>query len=90
MRKHIKLLIFAVSSIITYFLFHIARASAIAERGNSAAIGGECLLLLIPIIAVLFYENIVLTKKVAAKTKAKRKSNIGKIRIVGIKSITTE
>ena len=84
MRKHIKLLIFAVSSIITYFLFHIARASAIAERGNSAAIGGECLLLLIPIIAVLFYENIKLTKKTSEKLNNRHKPAI---KITGIKDI---
>ncbi len=85
-RKHIRLYIFAIGSIFTYFLFHSARASAIAERGNTAAIGGEFLLLLLPLIAVIVYENIILTRKVI---KRKPKENkIGKIQIVGIKSIT--
>ena len=53
-----KLIIFGVSAVATYFIFHAARASAIAERGNANAIGGECLLLLIPIIIVLLYDNI--------------------------------
>lgn len=82
--KKTKLIIFAISSIITYFLFHAARASAIAERGNSTVIGGECLLLLIPIIAVLIIDNIQLTKKVHKKSKQTYKPAI---KITGIEEV---
>jgi hypothetical protein len=84
----IKAAIFAVSSIVTYFIFHAARASAIAERGTSNAIGGEILLLLIPILAILFYDNIVLTAKVF-KPKA-NESNNATIRIEKINSIEVQ
>ncbi len=87
-RKHIWLYIFTISSIFTYFIFHSARASAIAERGNLTAIGGEFLLLLLPLIAIIVYENIILSKQVI---KRKPKENkIGKIQIVGIKNITEQ
>lgn len=77
-------IILAVSAIATYFIFHAARASAIAERGTSNAIGGECVLLLLPIIAILFYDNIILTKKVFRKPKG---NNDASIRIEKINSI---
>ena len=80
-----KLIIFGVSTIATYFIFHAARASAIAERGNANAIGGECLLLLIPIIAVLLYDNIKLT--VQTFRKRNKKANNASIHIISIDSI---
>lgn len=74
--KKTKLVIFAISSTITYFLFHAARASAIAERGSSTAIGGEYLLLLLPLIVLIIYDNIVLTHKVTIKSKQTHKPKI--------------
>ena len=81
-----KLIIFAATSIATYFIFHAARASAIAERGNANAIGGECLLLLIPIIAVLLYDNISLTIQTFRK-RNKKANNDASIHIISIDSI---
>ena len=81
-----KLIIFGVSAIATYFIFHAARAAAIAERGNANAIGGECLLLLIPIIAVLLYDNIKLTIQTFRKRNKKAKNNAS-IHIISIDSI---
>ena len=81
-----KLIIFAASSVATYFMFHAARASAIAERGNANAIGGECLLLLIPIIVILIYDNISLTAKTFRKRNKKAKNNAS-IHIISIDSI---
>jgi hypothetical protein len=72
----IKAKIFVASSIITCYIFNSARTSAIAERGTSNAIGGEFLLLLLPIIAVLFYDNVILTKKVFRKPKANKNATI--------------
>ena len=80
-----KLIIFGVSAIATYFLFHAARSAAIMERGNSSAIGGECLLLLLPIIAVLVYDNIILTAKTFRKKK--KANNDASIHIISIDSI---
>lgn len=82
-----KLIIFAASSVATYFIFHAARASAIAERGNANAIGGECLLLLIPIIIVLLYDNINLTKQVFRKRNKKKLNDKATIHIISIDSI---
>lgn len=84
-----KIAIFATSSIITYFIFHAARASAISARGVSNAIGGEILFLLLPILAVLFYENIVLTKKLFYKPSPKANKNPS-IHIVKINSIEVQ
>ncbi len=81
-----KLILFGATSIATYFIFHAARASAIAERGNANAIGGECLLLLIPIIAVLIYDNISLTAKTFCK-RNKKANNNASIRILSVDSI---
>ena len=81
-----KLIIFAASAVATYFIFHAARAAAIAERGNANAIGGECLLLLIPIIAVLLYDNIKLTIQTFRKRNKKAKNNAS-IHITSIDSI---
>lgn len=82
--KHIKLYIFGLSAFVTYFLYTSARASAIVERGNSA-FGGELMLLFIPFIALMLYENIVLQKKVNRKSKQNRRS--GSIQITGITNI---
>lgn len=82
--KHIKLYIFGLSALVTYFLYTSARASAIVERGNSA-LGGELMLLFIPFIALMLYENIVLQKKVKRKPKQNRRS--GSIQITGITNI---
>ena len=81
-----KLILFGVSAVATYFIFHAARASAIAERGNANAIGGECLLLLIPIIAVLLYDNIKLTVQTFRK-RNKKANNDASIHIISIDSI---
>ena len=81
-----KLIIFGVSAVATYFIFHAARAAAIAERGNANAIGGECLLLLIPIIAVLLYDNIKLTIQTFRK-RNKKANNDASIHITSIDSI---
>ena len=81
-----KLIIFGVSAIVTYFLFHAARSAAIMERGNSSSIGGECLLLLLPIIVVLIYDNIRLTAKTFRKRNKKAKNNAS-IHIISIDSI---
>lgn len=80
-----KLIIFGVSAVATYFIFHAARAAAIAERGNANAIGGECLLLLIPIIAVLLYDNVKLT--VQTFRKRKKTNNDASIHIISIDSV---
>ena len=80
-----KLIIFGVSAIATYFLFHAARSAAIMERGNSSSIGGECLLLLLPIIVVLIYDNISLT--VQTFRKRNKKANNASIHIISIDSI---
>lgn len=82
-----KIAILAVSSIATYFIFHAARASAIAERGTSNAIGGECLLLLLPIIAVLLYDNIALTLKVYRKPKGNKNASIHIEHITNIEEV---
>ena len=82
-RKHYFYII-VISSVITYFLFHTARESAILERGNSNAIGGEILLLLLPIICLLIYENIVLSRKTHKQTKCKKTTGI---HITGITNI---
>lgn len=82
--KHIKLYIFGLSAFVTYFLYTSARASAIVERGNSA-LGGELMLLFIPFIALMLYENIVLQKKVNRKSKQNRRS--GSIQITEITDI---
>lgn len=84
-----KLIIFAASSVATYFMFHAARASAIAERGNANAIGGELLLLLIPLIALIIYDNISLAAKLfhTHKSKGNKKPNKTPIHIVKINSI---
>lgn len=82
--KHIKLYIFGLSAFVTYFLYTSARASAIVERGNSA-FGGELMLLFIPFIALMLYENIVLQKKVNRKSKQNRRS--GSIQITAITDI---
>lgn len=74
-----------ISSLATYFLYTSARASAVAERGTNAVLGGEILLLLLPIIAILTYDNIILTRKIKAKSNRKAKST--GIHITGIKSI---
>ena len=84
MKKHKRLYIFCISSFITYFLYTSARASAIIERGNSA-FGGELMLLFIPFIALMLYENIVLQKKVNRKSKQNRRS--GNIHITDITDI---
>jgi hypothetical protein len=85
-----KITIFTLSSIITYFIFHAARASAIAERGTSNAIGGECVLLLLPILAILFYDNIALTRQVFNK-QPKAKANKGAtIHIESVDSIEVQ
>jgi hypothetical protein len=84
-----KITILAVSSIATYFIFHAARASAIAERGTSNAIGGECVLLLLPILAILFYDNIVLTLKVF-KSKPKKANKSATIHIESVDSIEVQ
>ena len=69
-----KFIIFGVSAIATYFIFNAARTSAIAERGNANVFGGELLLLLIPIIVVVIYDNIILTAKTFGR-KANKKVN---------------
>ena len=81
-----KLIIFGVSTIATYFLFHAARSAAIMERGNSSSIGGECLLLLLPIIVVLIYDNISLTVQTFRK-RNKKANNDASIHIISIDSI---
>ena len=81
-----KLIIFGVSAIATYFLFHAARSAAIMERGNSSSIGGECLLLLLPIIVVLIYDNISLTVQTFRK-RNKKANNDASIHIISIDSI---
>ena len=82
-----KLIIFGVSAVATYFIFHAARASALAERGNAHAIGADCLLLLIPIIIVLLYDNISLTKQVFRKRNKKKLNDKATIHIISIDSI---
>ena len=85
--KHIKLYIFGLSAFVTYFLYTSARASAIVERGNSA-FGGELMLLFIPFIALMLYENIVLQKKVKRKPKQNRRAgNIQITEIINVKEV---
>ena len=82
--KHKRLYIFLISAFITYFIYTYARASAIIERGNSA-FGGELMLLFIPFIALMMYENIVLQRK--ESREANRENRCGQIQITDIKNI---
>ena len=85
--KHKRLYIFFISAFITYFLYTSARASAIVERGNSA-FGGELMLLFIPFIVVMIYENIVLQKKVNRESKQNRRAgNIHITEITDVKEV---
>jgi hypothetical protein len=86
-----KLLIFSITTAITCCLYQSARLAAIAER-KSTAVGGEGLLFLIPIWAVLFYENIALTREVFCpqrKPKANANEN-ATIRIEKINNIEVQ
>ena len=85
--KHKRLYIFLISAVATYFLYIHARASAIIERHNSA-FGGELMLLFIPFIALMLYENIVLQKKVNRESKQNRRAgNIHITEITDVKEV---
>ena len=82
-----KIYIFGITAFFTYFIFTSARASAVASRGNNA-IGGEFLLWLLPAIAVLLYQNVILSRKVNRELKAEESnSDTAQIRIVKINKI---
>ena len=63
MKVKVKAIIFIIATIITYFLFEVARAAAIAERGTDSAIGGEYMLWLLPFIAVMAWDNLLNTRR---------------------------
>ena len=82
-----KLYIFSITAFFTYFIFTSARASAVVSRGSNAA-GGEFLLLLLPAIAVLIYENVILSRKANRELKAEESNaDTAKIRIIKINDI---
>lgn len=70
-RNKIRLSIILISPIVTYFVYTFCRALAVSERGSSFAFGGEVLTLLIPVIAWIVYENILLSTQVRKETKGK-------------------
>ena len=80
----LKLIILIASSIFTCFLYHEARMSAIVERGNADTIGGEFLLWLIPLVAELVYENVILSRSVFTKRADSRSK---RCRTSGIASV---
>lgn len=85
--KHKRLYIFIISALITYFIYIYSRAAAVVERGNFA-FGGELMLLFIPFIVLMLYENIVLQKKANRESKQNRRNgNIHITEITDVKEV---
>lgn len=94
MKKIVNIIILV--SFITYFIFIAARAVAVFQRGN-LALGGEMLLLLVPLVTWIIYRNILTTKEEIKDYKLTDESeslnyikcpdNVGSIQIMSIDKI---